>query len=166
MRMTLTQLTLCVFSLIWLTTGMPVNPMTPIVANSEEVVRFLWDEVQHGRIYKTLPPPYTMYQGDWNTFLYSRGQDVVYNFFGPRKNYNRGDLMHQARREFIGLVKGEEQFSAILFEDGPNPRKRVSERLVQEFAERQQRLRASLAARRQEWGRDLSLGIESKRPRS
>lgn len=139
--------------------------MPPIVASSEEGIRFLWNEVQDGIVHKALPQRYSTLQPDWRTFLYSRGYDLVFNYYGKRKAFRRHDPLLKARDEFMQLVRGGPNARSVRFERESDHRKDVGEQLVQGFAVRQRRLRDFIADhtqnQRQEWGKYLTLSSES-----
>lgn len=175
MRHTFTHVATWNILFVLMATGMPVNPMPSIVANSQEGIHFLWNEVQSGILHKALPTRYASLERDWHTFLVSTGYGVVSDYYRADIGIGRRTRPPAARKEFVKLLRGATT-EAMRLEGELDHRKEVAELLVEAFANEQKDLRDALELRAQHarqmsemvqayerrlWGQDLRLGTDS-----
>lgn len=144
---------------------MPFIPMPPVVQKGDPAIQFLWNEVQLGKVHKTLPMRHAGLQDAWDAFLQVTGWSTINKYYGRRMRAGFDPAAH-GRDEFMKFVRSGYQ-PPILFKDVHDRRKEVGERLVEEFADVQANIRAYRlsAARLQEMGKELRLGGTKRRRR-
>ncbi|GAC94063.1 hypothetical protein PHSY_001632 [Pseudozyma hubeiensis SY62] len=146
--------------------------MPKVVAESGEVARFLWSQIQDGGLHRELPLMYADNQHAWNSVLSTEGFDLVYSYYGSRRKYRRKDSATQAalqaRNHFINFVEGRTS-NPMPLEGDSDPHKWISEQIVERFARKQKEQQNYIAlvsgARRRIWGKELGLGGSSGKRR-
>ncbi|CBQ72905.1 conserved hypothetical Ustilaginaceae-specific protein [Sporisorium reilianum SRZ2] len=112
------------------------NPMPEVVLQAGPSAQFLWEKVQEGSIYKSLPPLYANDQEAWTSFLGSEGRGILQSYY----SFNFNSL-----RFFDLLSTNQPQATSL----GSHVQtKAVAEHLVGAFATKQPRTLAERMAER------------------
>lgn len=170
--MTFFPLALCLLLFTLLASGVPSTPMPKVVAESGDIARFLWGQIQDGGLHRELPLMYADSQHAWNSVLSTEGFDLVYSYYGSRRKYRRKDpatqAALQARNRFIDFVEGRTS-NPMSLEGDSDPHKRISEQIVERYARKQKEQQNYVAlvsgVRRRIWGKELGLGGSSGKRR-
>ncbi|CDU22872.1 uncharacterized protein SPSC_01502 [Sporisorium scitamineum] len=82
----------------------PVRSPPDVIMKSEVKIQELWHLASSGTLYRNLPVSYDHLQSSWNSFLSTKGGNLVETFYSDQKRVHLYSKRKQGRTRFLNLT--------------------------------------------------------------